>query len=270
MFTSNETKTSMTTSNKPVAFITGGSRGIGFGCAAKLAELGFDIAINGMRDESAVSEPIEQLKALGAEVLYCQGDIGSADARADMLAKIKGHFGRLNVLVNNAGVAPKERKDLLEASEDSFDYVVGTNVKGPYFLSQAAAIWMIEQKAADTDAFFTIINIGSISATVASVNRGEYCVAKSGVAMMTALFAARLGEYDIPVYEIRPGVTKTDMTSGVTDKYDALIEDGLCVTKRWGFPEDVGKAVGALASGSFPYSTGQVIMVDGGLTLPRM
>ena len=255
--------------SKPVAFITGGSRGIGFGCAHQLAQLGFDVAINGMRDESAVSEPIAALEALGANVLYCQGDIGSADARASMLASIKERFGRLNVLVNNAGVAPKERKDILEASEESFDYVVDTNVKGPYFLSQAAANWMIEQKDAE-DAFYAIINVGSISATVVSVNRGEYCVSKAGIAMMSQLFAARLGEYGIPVYEIRPGVIKTDMTSGVTGKYDALIEDGLCVTKRWGFPDDIGKAVAALANGQFPYSTGQVIMVDGGLTMPRL
>jgi len=257
--------------SKPVAFITGGSRGIGFGCAHQLAQLGFDVAINGMRDESAVSEPIAALEALGARVLYCQGDIGSAEARSSMLASIKERFGRLNVLVNNAGVAPKERKDILEASEESFDYVVDTNVKGPYFLSQAAANWMIEQKdAADADAFYAIINVGSISATVVSVNRGEYCVSKAGIAMMSQLFAARLGEYGIPVYEIRPGVIKTDMTSGVTGKYDALIEDGLCVTKRWGFPDDIGKAVAALANGQFPYSTGQVIMVDGGLTMPRL
>lgn len=260
----------MTTSNKPVAFVTGGSRGIGFGCASQLAQLGFNIAINGMRDESAVAEPIEALQALGAEVVYCQGDIGSAEARASMLEQIKAKFGQLNVLVNNAGVAPKERKDILEATEESFDYVVGTNVKGPYFLSQAAANWMIEQKASAPDDFFAIINVGSISATVVSVNRGEYCVSKAGIAMMSQLFAARLGEYGIPVYEIRPGVIKTDMTSGVTAKYDALIEDGLCVTKRWGFPDDIGKAVGSLAKGDFPYSTGQVIMVDGGLTMPRL
>lgn len=257
--------------SKPVAFITGGSRGIGFGCAHQLAQLGFDVAINGMRDASAVSEPIAALEALGTNVLYCQGDIGSAEARASMLASIKERFGRLNVLVNNAGVAPKERKDILEASEESFDYVVDTNVKGPYFLSQAAANWMIEQKdAKDADAFYAIINVGSISATVVSVNRGEYCVSKAGIAMMSQLFAARLGEYGIPVYEIRPGVIKTDMTSGVTGKYDALIEDGLCVTKRWGLPDDIGKAVAALANGQFPYSTGQVIMVDGGLTMPRL
>lgn len=255
---------------KPVAFITGGSRGIGFGCASELATLGFDIAINGMREESQVSEPIAALKALGVDVLYCQGDIGSAAARTAMLARIRDHYGRLNVLVNNAGVAPKERKDILEASEESFDYVVGTNVKGPYFLTQATANWMIEQKSSHPNDFFVIINIGSISATVVSVNRGEYCIAKSGIAMMSSLFAARLGEYDIPVYEVRPGVIKTDMTSGVTDKYDKLIEDGLCVTKRWGFPEDIGKTVGSLAKGNFPYSTGQVIMVDGGLTMPRL
>jgi len=258
-------------SSKPVAFVTGGSRGIGFGCAAQLAKLGFNVAINGMRDESAITEPIATLKALGADVVYCQGDIGSATARTAMLDKIKAQFGKLNVLVNNAGVAPKERKDILEASEESFDYVVGTNVKGPYFLSQAAANWMIKQKAADiNNGFYSIINVGSISATVISVNRGEYCVSKAGIAMMSQLFATRLGEYGIPVYEIRPGVIKTDMTSGVTDKYDTLIEDGLCVTKRWGMPEDIGKAVGSLAQGDFPYSTGQVIMVDGGLTLPRL
>jgi len=257
-------------SNKPVAFVTGGSRGIGFGCAERLANLGFDIAINGMRDEYQVEEPIAALKSCGSDVLYCRGDIGSSEARSAMLHKIRSHYGRLNILVNNAGVAPKERKDILEASEDSFDYVIGTNLKGPYFLTQAAANWMIEQKKDSPDEFFSIINVGSISATVASVNRGEYCVAKSGIGMMTLLFAARLGEYDIPVYEVRPGVTKTDMTSGVSEKYDKLIEDGLCVTRRWGFPADIGKAVGSLAEGHFSYSTGQAIYVDGGLTLPRL
>ena len=261
----------MTQNNlKPVALVTGGSRGIGFGCARRLADMGFDLAINGMRDASQLSDPIGELKSLGADVVYCQGDIGSADARASMLEKIDSHYGRLNILVNNAGVAPKQRNDILEATEESFDYVVGTNLKGPYFLTQAAANWMIRQKQADPQQFFAIINVGSISATVASVNRGEYCISKAGIAMMTSLFAARLGEYNIPVYEIRPGVIKTDMTSAVTDKYDALIRDGLCVTSRWGYPEDVGLAVGSLASGDFPYSTGQVVMVDGGLTMPRL
>ncbi|MCD8482681.1 MAG: 3-ketoacyl-ACP reductase [Verrucomicrobia bacterium] len=257
-------------SARRVAFVTGGSRGIGFGIARCLAADGFDLAINGMRPADAVGDALAALEQLGAKVVYVRGDIGSATDRASMLAGVREGLGALHVLVNNAGVAPKERKDLLEATEDSFDYVVGTNLKGAYFLTQAAANWMIEQKRKDTKFRGSIINVSSISATVASVNRGEYCVAKAGLSMATQLFAVRLGEFDIPVYEVRPGVTKTDMTSGVAEKYDKLIADGLCVTARWGFPEDVGKAVAALARGDFPYSTGQVIMVDGGLTIPRL
>ncbi len=255
---------------KKVAFITGGSRGIGFGIAQYLGNAGFDLAINGMRDESQLSEPISQLKATGAKVIYCQGDIGSESARQSMLDKIKNEYYQLNVLVNNAGVAPKERKDILEATEDSFDYVIGTNLKGAFFLTQRAANWMIEQKESNKDFEGCIVNVSSVSATVVSVNRGEYCVAKAGLSMVTQLFAARLGDYNIPVYEVRPGVTKTDMTSGVTEKYDKLIEEGLCVTKRWGFPDDIGKAVASLATGNFPYSTGQVINIDGGMTIPRL
>ncbi|HEY1053869.1 MAG TPA: 3-ketoacyl-ACP reductase, partial [Emticicia sp.] len=169
-----------------------------------------------------------------------------------------------------AGVAPKQRNDILEATEESFDYVISTNLKGTYFLTQTAANWMIEQRNQDLNFTGCIINVSSISATIASVNRGEYCLSKAGLSMATQLFAVRLGEYNIPVYEVRPGVIKTDMTAGVTSKYDQLIENGLCVQKRWGFPEDVGKAVAALAKGDFPYSTGQVIMVDGGMTLGRL
>lgn len=264
------TNSSHSTGAKPVALVTGGSRGIGLGCAEKLAEGGFDLAINGMRPEEDIQEAIQKLQQLGADVLYCRGNIGDAAARGEILSKIKSHYGRLHLLVNNAGIAPRERKDILEASEESYDEVMSINLKGPYFLSQAAANWMIEQKKSDANAFFAIINVGSISATVASVNRGEYCVAKAGIGMMTTLFAARLGEYDIPVYELRPGVTRTDMTSGVTDKYDQLIEDGLCLTRRWGTPDDIGKAVASLAKGDFPYSTGQAIYIDGGLTIPRL
>jgi len=253
-----------------VAFITGGSRGIGFGIAEALAKEGFDVAINGMRPEEAVNDVLDQLKQHGGDAIYCQGNIADTEARQRMLQQIKDHYGRLNVLVNNAGVAPKERKDLLDASEESFEYVVKTNLQGPYFLTQQAANWMIEQRQADEDFSAHIINISSISATVASVNRGEYCISKAGMSMMTLLFAVRLGEYGIPVYDVRPGVTKTDMTSGVTDKYDKLIEEGLCVQPRWGYPEDVAKAVVALAQDYFPYSTGQTIMVDGGLTIPRL
>lgn len=255
---------------KKVAFVTGGSRGIGLGIAQHLARQGFDLAINGVRDEASVKDAITQLQNLGAEVIYCQGDIASREAREGMLEKIRNRYGKLHVLVNNAGVAPKERRDILEATEESFQYVLSTNLQGAYFLTQAAANWMIVQKKAAADFWGCIINVSSISATVASVNRGEYCVAKAGLSMTTQLFAARLGEFNIPVYEVRPGIIKTDMTAGVTEKYDKLIEGGLCVQKRWGFPDDVGKAVAALARADFPYSTGQVIMVDGGLTLPRL
>ncbi|WP_018618740.1 3-ketoacyl-ACP reductase [Spirosoma luteum] len=255
---------------RPVAFITGGSRGIGYGIAEQLADAGFDLVINGVRPEEAVREALDALRNRGNNVLYCPGDIAQAAARNEMITTIKTHFGRLNVLVNNAGVAPKERKDILEATEESFQYVLSTNLQGAYFLTQAAANWMISQQAEQADFWGCIINVSSISATVASVNRGEYCVAKAGLSMATQLFAVRLGEYNIPVYEVRPGVIKTDMTAGVTSKYDSLIENGLCVQKRWGFPADVGKAVASLAKGDFPYSTGQVVMVDGGLTLPRL
>lgn len=255
---------------KKTALITGGSRGIGLGIAKSLARAGFDLAINGVRQEEDAMASLEALRSLGAEVLYCQGDVGDKAARTAILDKIKARFGRLNILVNNAGVAPKERKDILEATEESFDYVIRTNLTSAYFLSQQAANWMVLQKQADPAFTAMIINISSISATVVSVNRGEYCVAKAGMSMATQLFAARLGEYDIPVYEVRPGVIATDMTAGVTAKYDKLIADGLCVQQRWGLPEDVGKAVASLASGHFAYSSGQVIMVDGGMNIPRL
>ena len=255
---------------KKVALITGGSRGIGYGIAKQLADHGFDIAINGVRDEAAVGDVIASLRSSGADVLYCQGDVSSSPDRKKIVQRVKDHFGRLHVLVNNAGVAPKERRDILEATEESFDQVISTNLKGTYFLTQLAANWMIQQKQLDPDFTGRIINVSSISATVASVNRGEYCVSKAGLSMATQLFAVRLGEFDIPVYEVCPGVIDTDMTSGAKTKYDKLIADGLCVQQRWGYPEDVGKAVAALALGNFPYSTGQVIMVDGGLTIPRL
>jgi NAD(P)-dependent dehydrogenase (short-subunit alcohol dehydrogenase family) len=255
---------------KKVALITGGSRGIGLGIAEHLARNGFDLAINGVRPAEAVTQPLGQLRELGADVLYCPGDISSREDRINMLAAITNHFGRLHVLVNNAGVAPKERRDILDATEESFEYVLSTNLQGPYFLTQKVANWMIDQGRKRADFTGCIINISSVSATVASVNRGEYCIAKAGVSMATQLFAARLGEYGIPVYEVRPGIIKTDMTAGVTEKYDRLIDGGLTVQKRWGYPDDVGKAVASLARGDFPYSTGQVILVDGGLTLPRL
>ncbi len=256
---------------KPVALITGGSRGIGFGCAQHLARAGFDLAINGVREEAQVGEPLAALRALGADVAYCRGDIATAESRAAILEAVHKKFQRLNVLVNNAGVAPKVRHDLLETTEESWDHVVDTNLKGAFFLTQAVARYMIAQQKSDPKNYRgCIITVSSISATVVSVNRGEYCVSKAGLSMVTGLFAARLGEFNLPVYEIRPGVIKTDMTSAVTAKYDKLIDEGLAVTRRWGFPDDVGRAAAALARGDFPYSTGQVIMVDGGMLIPRL
>ncbi len=253
-----------------VALVTGGSRGIGLGIVTQLAQQGFNMAINGVRPKEGVVDVLASIKAHGVEVIYCQGNVALSADRAKILQEVKDHFGQLNILVNNAGIAPRERRDVLSTSEASFDEVLDTNLKSCYFLTQAAANWMIEQKESNPDFSGSIINISSISATVASVNRGEYCVSKAGISMVTQLFAARLGEYFIPVYEVRPGVIATDMTAGVKEKYDNLIAQGLCVQPRWGTPEDVGKAVGALAAGSFPYSTGQVFMVDGGLTMPRL
>jgi 3-oxoacyl-[acyl-carrier protein] reductase len=255
---------------KRVALITGGSRGIGFGIAKQLALGGFDLAINGVREAGAVANSLQELRTFGADIIYCQGDIASGSDRKKIQNIIHEHFGRLNVLVNNAGVAPKERRDILEATEESFDYVISTNLKGTYFLTQDIANWMIRQKKITAGFSGSIINVSSISAAVVSTNRGEYCISKAGLSMATQLFAVRLGEHDIPVFEVRPGVIDTDMTAGAKAKYDKLIADGLCVQKRWGYPEDVGKVVASLASGNFPYSTGQVIMVDGGLTIPRL
>jgi NAD(P)-dependent dehydrogenase (short-subunit alcohol dehydrogenase family) len=255
-----------------VALVTGGSRGIGFGIAEKLAAEKWDIIINGVRDESAVAEPLAKLRAAGVKVGYARGDVGSVEGRNAILAAAKAFTGgaSINLLVNNAGVAPKVRADLLETSEESYDYVIDTNLKGVFFLTQAFAREMVAAKKADANFSGCIINITSISATVVSINRGEYCIAKAGFGMLTQLFATRLGGEGIPVYEVRPGVIKTDMTAGVTDKYDKLIAGGLCVQPRWGFPDDIGRSVASLARGDFPFSTGQVIMVDGGLTIPRL
>lgn len=255
---------------RKIALVTGGSRGIGLGIAQALAQAGCDLAINGMRPEEAVGGTLESLRKHGGKVIYCQGNVADRLDRKRMLDKVSVELGALNVLINNAGIAPRERKDVLEASEESYEEVMKVNLQGPYFLTQAVANQMVQSRLLDKGFSAIIVNISSISATVASPNRGEYCVSKAGMAMMTALFAARLGEFDIPVYEIRPGITQTDMTAGVKGKYDKMLEEGLCVQTRWGQPDDVAKAVLACVSGLLSYSTGQVIHVDGGLTLPRL
>jgi 3-oxoacyl-[acyl-carrier protein] reductase len=255
---------------KKSALVTGGSRGIGLGVAKALGKAGFNLAINGVRNEKQVGDVVNELKSLGTEVVYIRGDLTNSAERQSVFQKVLAAFGHLNVLVNNAGIAPLERKDILEAGEESYDRVMDVNLKGPYFLTQMFAWHMVETKRGNTGFQACIINISSISSTVASVNRGEYCISKAGVSMATRLWAVRLGEYDIPVYEIQPGIIKSDMTSGIKEKYDRLIENGLCVQKRWGLPEDVGKIAVAMANGSLPYSTGQVVAVDGGLTIPRL
>ncbi len=252
------------------ALITGGSRGIGFGIAVELAKARFNLVINGVRKQDRVQPILDGLKMFGVKVIYAQGDISKKEDRENIFKTVKAEFGQLNVLVNNAGIAPRERKDILEATENIFDEVIETNLKGPYFLTQLFANHMIEMKKEDNSFPCCIINVSSVSATVASVNRGEYCISKAGIAMATKLWAARLGEFDIPVYEIQPGVIKTDMTAGVTEKYDKLFEQGISIQKRWGTPEDVGKVATAMATGMMPYSTGQVVVVDGGMTVQRL
>jgi 3-oxoacyl-[acyl-carrier protein] reductase len=257
--------------SKQVALVTGGTRGIGLGIAKALAESGFDLAINGRRENKDVADAISNLQKAGANVLYLQADISDPSARAPMLQQIENHFGRLDVLVNNAGVAPDVRADILDATEESFDRLVSINLKGPYFLTQLAARWMIRQRNAAGQSWRgCIINISSVSATVASVNRGDYCITKAGIAMASRLWTARLAEFGIDVYEIRPGVIATDMTAAVKEKYDRLIDAGLTIENRWGAPEDVGRAAAALARGDIPYATGQVLHIDGGMTIPRL
>lgn len=247
------------------ALITGGSRGIGLGICKELIKKGFSIAFCGMRQKEDILETIHELESLGAQVLYCQADISNSAQRAKMLSDIQKTFGALDVLVNNAGKAPKVRADILEADEDSFEDIIKVNLQGPYFLTKEVANMMIAGKKKGT-----IINVSSISSTVASVNRGDYCISKAGLSMSTQLWAARLGEFGIDVFEIRPGIIETDMTSGVKEKYDKMIEDGLLLQKRWGKSEDIGKIAATMASGELPYSTGQVITADGGMTLQRL
>ena len=255
---------------KQVAFITGGTRGIGLGISRELALSGFDLALNGIRPMEEVQDVLTELQKNGADVIYCQGNIASGSERIRIWEQIMARYSRLNLLVNNAGMGPRNRLDILETTEESYHEVLDVNLTGPCFLTQQAANHMIEQKRKHPGFRAAIINISSISATLASVNRGEYCISKAGMSMMTKLYAVRLGEYDIPVYEVRPGVIKTDMTAGVKEKYDEMIGGGLTLQKRWGLPEDVGKAVASLAEGHLRYSTGQVIMVDGGLTVDRL
>jgi len=261
----------MTSAKRRVALVTGGTRGIGLGIARALAADGFTLALCGIRAPDALTDLIRSLSLeFDVQVEYFRCDVSSDADRAALLDGVRATCGALHVLVNNAGVAPLERKDFLEMTEESFDRLHHINVRGPCFLSQAVARWMIEQRAADSGWRGCIVNVSSVSATMVSVARGEYCMSKATLAMLTQVLAVRLAPEGIPVYEVRPGVTLTDMTAVVREKYDRLIADGLVPQGRWGEPEDCGRAVAALARGDFPYSTGQVMMVDGGMTIPRL
>jgi len=253
---------------RPVAIVTGASRGIGKAIAIELAALGFDLVLN--RVQQTPIQTQKELEALGARCEFVPANISLAKDRKKIVDVAKNKFGRTDFLVNNAGVAPLKRMDILEATEESFDRVIGINLKGPYFLTQLVANWMIEQKKQNPARPFRIVNIGSISAYTSSPSRGEYCISKAGVSMMTKLYADRLAEYNIGVFEISPGIVETDMTSAVKDKYDKLIAEGLTPIRRWGKPEDVAKAVGAIAEGRLDFSTGTVINVDGGFHLRRL
>ena len=253
---------------RPVAIVTGASRGIGKAIAIELAALGFDLVLN--RVQQTPIQTQKELEALGARCEFVPANISLAKYRKKIVDVAKNKFGRTDFLVNNAGVAPLKRMDILEATEESFDRVIGINLKGPYFLTQLVANWMIEQKKQNPARPFRIVNIGSISAYTSSPSRGEYCISKAGVSMMTKLYADRLAEYNIGVFEISPGIVETDMTSAVKDKYDKLIAEGLTPIRRWGKPEDVAKAVGAIAEGRLDFSTGTVINVDGGFHLRRL
>ncbi|MCL4789475.1 MAG: 3-ketoacyl-ACP reductase [Verrucomicrobia bacterium] len=262
-----------------VALVTGASRGIGRGIALELAKLGFDVVVNYAGNEAAARQTaadcVAAAQADGKKVraVVCQADISQTADRRKLVDFTKQTFGRLDLLVNNAGVAPNVRADILEAGEESFDRLIAINVKGPYFLTQLTAKWMIEQVTHHASRFTSppkIITISSISACTASTNRGDYCVSKAALSMLTPLFASRLAEFGINVYEIRPGVIATDMTGPVKEKYDKLIGEGLTPIQRWGTPEDIGRAVAAIASDAFPFSTGEVINVDGGFHLRRL
>lgn len=276
----------------PVALITGASRGIGRGIALELAKIGHDLVINYAGNEAAARQTAADCvavaqttgKTIRAEI--CQADISKGLDRKKLVEFTKSEFGWISLLVNNAGVAPDVRADILEATEESFDRLMAINVKGPYFLTQLVGKWMIEQcsrrgNEADSKSHANppphvggykpkIVTVSSISAYTASTNRGDYCVSKAALSMLTPLFAARLAANNINVFEIRPGIIATDMTGPVKEKYDKLIAEGLSPIQRWGTPEDIGRAVAAIASDAFPFSTGEVINVDGGFHLRRL
>lgn len=257
-------------SDKRVAIITGAGRGIGKGVALALAERGWQLAVNYRSNATTAAETVELIRANGGDAIAIQADVGDLGEHEHFVDAVIEHYGRIDLLVNNAGIGPRQRLDLLSMTPESYDEVMAVNLKGPLFLTQRVANRMIALQEAGSIQAPRIVNIGSISAYTSSTSRGEYCISKAGLTMMTILFGDRLAEHGINVYEIRPGIIRTDLTSGVKDKYDKLIGEGLTPIKRWGEPDDIGKAVVAIAEGYLPFSTGEVINVDGGFHLHRL
>jgi 3-oxoacyl-[acyl-carrier protein] reductase len=259
----------------PVVLVTGASRGLGRGIAVELAKDGRSVAIHYASNRQAAEETLAACRAAapgnGAQFVLTSGDIGRADDRSRIVDETLAACGRIDALVNNAGMAPRERRDITEATEESFDELIAVNLKGPYFLSQAVARHWLERKGESRlPGGYKLVFVSSISAYMASISRGEYCISKAGLAMATKLWATRLATEGAQVFELRPGLMATDMTAGVKEKYDRLIEEGLVPQKRWGTAEDVGRAVCGLLKGDFPFSTGDVINIDGGFHLQRL
>ena len=255
---------------KKVALVTGGTRGIGLGIAKKLAAEGIDLALNGVRLEADVVGVLDELRKSGVRVEYLPGNIAEKADRESILAGVRAKFGTLNFLVNNAGVAPRVRADVLEVAEGDYDHLMDINLKGTFFLTQAMANWMTEIRKSDSEISLSIVNITSVSARLASTNRVAYCMAKAGLSMMSQVLAVRLAEFDIPVYEIQPGIIETDMTEKVKVVYEERIQNGLTLEPRMGKPEDIGKVVAALLRGDLPYATGQILELDGGMMVGRL
>ncbi len=256
--------------SSPVALVTGSSRGIGRAIALELAQVGHAVVVNYVASGDAAEQVVEQIHGSGGDAVAIQANVGSTEDRVRLLAECESHFGRLDLLVNNAGITSPGRLDLLETTEENWEKVFATNLKGPFFLAQQAARSMIESIHAGQISRGTIVNISSISAIAASTNRADYCLTKAATEMMTWLLADRLAEEKITVFEICPGIIASDMTAPVREKYDRLIAEGIQPQKRWGHPEDVARAVAALAGGAFPFCTGQRIFIDGGYHIRRL